>query len=100
MRYVLYVYAPDDVVSPAYQLESSEPFLMFQRGDIINPRTWPPFHSAPFGKNDANLYGLVLRVTGLEHLLYETRAGDEAVLRQHTLRVYTTAVEDVEESRS
>jgi hypothetical protein len=98
-RYILYIYAPDEVSVPAYRVESDGPFLTFQRGDLINPRTWPPNSSAPFTKSDANPHGLVLRVTGVEHLLYETPGGLEGSLNQHTIRVYTAAAADVEGSR-
>ena len=55
-RYILYVYAPDETAVPAYRVESDGPFLAFRRGDLINPRTWPPNAAAPFTKSDAKVY--------------------------------------------
>jgi hypothetical protein len=96
-RYVLEIYLPGNRgYDVACYMESDEPFLPIQKGDIINPRTWTSHYSsnlrASYGKTK---FGIVLRVSGIEHFIVQTEEG----FSQHKLGIFTEALDDVAESR-
>jgi hypothetical protein len=98
-KYALEIYRPgnrgDDV---ACTIESDEPFLLIQKGDLINPRTWTShYYNNLFSLSDLSgrPHGVVLRVTGIEHFLVQTEQG----FSQHKLGVFTEAVDDTDKAR-
>ena len=84
----LQIFSPGDACDSSLQMDSSTPFMQFQRGDLINPR----FGDA-FSQFD-DLKDKVLRVVNVEHALEEM----ENSIR-HYVRIYTTAVPDRPETR-
>ena len=96
-RYALEIYLPGNAgTDVACSIESDEPFLPVQRGDLINPRTWTAHYSTNLQSHVADRQnGAVLRVTGIEHFIIQRESG----FSQHKLGVFTQAVDDVAESR-
>jgi hypothetical protein len=96
-RYALEVYLPGNLgTDVACSIESDEPFLPIQRGDLINPRTWTAHYSGNLQSHvQEREYGVVLRVTGVEHFILQREVG----FGQHKLGIFTEAVDDVEGSR-
>jgi hypothetical protein len=98
-RYVLEIYLPGNSgYDAACVIESDLPFLQIQKGDFINPRTWPSGYSAnlhAYIDNNKYPYGIVLRVTAIEHFIILKQDG----FTQHKLGIFTEAVDDVAESR-
>ena len=97
-RYVLEIYLPDNPGSDsACLLDSDEPFLTIQKGDLINPRTWNSHYSGNLkASTDQKTYGIVLRVTGAEHFISQREDG---TIIEHRIGIFTEAVEDVAENR-
>ena len=73
-------------------LESDDPFLAIQKGDIINPSTWNLYclDNLEAEYRESN-YGVVLRVTGIEHSLIQRENGS---ISQHKISVFTVPVEN------
>lgn len=98
-RYALEIYLPQNPGSDtACTIEADEPFLPIQRGDLINPRTWTShyFNNLRGSLDEGEYpYGVLLRVTGVEHFLIQREEG----FSQHRLGVFTEAVSDTAESR-
>jgi hypothetical protein len=97
-RYILDIYLPgnsgDDI---ACHMESDDPFLPIQKGDLINPRTWNPHYFSNLRSDvGENPYGIVLRVTGTEHYIIQQE--DES-MSNHRICIFTEAVSDVAENR-
>jgi hypothetical protein len=97
-KYRLEIYPPGnegyDVVC---HIESDEPFLPIQRGDLINPRTWNAQNSGNLQVSHGETeFGIVLRVTGIEHFIVQR---DDNEFSQHKLGVFTEAVDDIAENR-
>lgn len=97
-RYKLEIYPPGnhgyDVVCV---IESDEPFLPIQKGDLINPGAWNAQNSgnlqASHGETE---YGILLRVTGIEHFIHQR---DDEQFSQHKLGIFTEAVDNLPENR-
>jgi hypothetical protein len=78
----------------ACNMESDEPFLPIHAGDFLNPSTWNLYcldsiESAEYRPPGA--YGIVLKVTGIEHSLVQKENG---AISQHKISVYTVPVEN------
>ncbi len=84
----LQIFAPGDADDPPLSIDSSTPFMPFQRGDIFSPRYGDHFSHVDEVK------GKLLRVVTVEHGLQEF---DENI--RHYVRVYTEAVPDDEGAR-
>lgn len=82
-RYQLEIYEPGGARDVRVFFESDTPFQSFQKGDLINPRTW-----------DGDYDGHVLGVVSVEHIIWNSREGVK-----HKLCVFTEKVEDTAESR-
>ena len=96
-QYGLEIYLPgnggDDAVCV---LESDQPFAPFQKGDLINPRSWPSLsHDGVQATVGYFPHGAMLRVTGVEHFLVHTDKG----LVQHKIGVFTEAFDDTAKNR-
>lgn len=98
-KYSLDIYLPGN---PGYDvachIESDDPFLPIQKGDIINPRTWSSHYSSllktSYNESERK-YGIVLRVTGIEHFIMQNEGG----FSQHKLGIFTEAIDDIPETR-
>jgi uncharacterized protein YfbU (UPF0304 family) len=95
--YGLEIYLPgNDGDDAACTLESDQPFAPFQKGDLINPRSWPGHaHDAVRATAGHFPHGALLRVTGIEHFIVHTDKG----LVQHKIGVFTEAVDDTAKNR-
>jgi hypothetical protein len=92
-KYVLEIYQPGEKgFINACSLESDEPFLAIQKGDIINPSTWNLYclDSLEAEYHQSN-YGIVLKVTGVEHFLVQNEDGS---VSQHKITVFVRVVEN------
>lgn len=97
MQYELHIYPPNGIGGDVCGvLQSTQPFMSIQRGDILNPRTWNEHWSQIYTQTPECPHGFLLRVIGLEHQIVQMK--DETITR-HVIMVYTQAVDDVEESR-
>lgn len=97
-RYAIEIYPPNNLgLDVTCRMESEEPFLPIQRGDLINPRTWSKHYYDQLQSYHPSQYGIVLRVIGIEHVIVQEPDGDGFI--HHTLRIYTQAADDLEESR-
>ena len=90
----LQIFAPGDTEDPPLSIDSSTPFMQFQRGDLFNPR-----YGQHFDHLD-ELAGTMLRIVIVEHGILELETSDEmeACIR-HYIRIYTEAVPDDEGAR-
>ncbi len=74
------------------KIESDDTFLAIQKGDILNPSTWNLYCldnlEAEFRESN---YGIVLKVTGIEHSLIQRENGS---ISQHKITVFTVPVEN------
>lgn len=76
----------------ACAMESDEPFLSIQKGDIINPSTWNLYCLDRLeAEYSASSFGIVLKVTGIEHFLVQKEDGS---VSQHRINVFTGLVEN------
>ena len=91
----LQIFAPGDADDPPLSINSSTPFMQFQRGDLFNPR-----YGRHFDHLLDELAGTLLCIVKVEHGIQELEGGDEmeACIR-HYVRVYTEAVPDDEGAR-
>ena len=73
-------------------MESDEPFMGIHVGDTLNPSTWNfyCFDNVQTEYGDS-AYGIVLKVTGVEHLLVQRENG---TISQHKVLVFAVAVEN------
>ena len=95
-RYALEIYLPGNSGSDvACTIESDEPFLPIQRGDLINPRTWTSHYASNLASYRPSQYGILLRVIGIEHFIIQRDEG----FSQHKLGIFTEAVDDLDTSR-
>lgn len=96
-RYAIEIYLPDSEGDEvACLIESDEPFQAIQKGDLINPRSWNSHYSTNLQSSFPNRpHGIVLRVTGIEHFIFQREGG----FSQHKLGVFTRAEDDVADSR-
>lgn len=96
-KYALEIRQPDHAgFVLACSIESDDPFLAIQKGDIINPSTWNLYcFDSIEGEYQASAFGVVLKVTGVEHSLMQREDGS---IRQHKITVYTRPVENNQES--
>lgn len=73
-------------------IESDNAFLAIHKGDIINPSTWnlycPDNLEAEYRESK---FGVVLKVTGIEHSLIQRENGS---ISQHKITVFTVPVEN------
>lgn len=83
-EYTLEIYEPESADDVWVTFSSSEPFLAIGANDIINPGLW----------HNSQAPMKVLRVTNLEHLIWETEAQVK-----HKLLVFTEEVEGTRELR-
>ena len=100
MTYALHIYLPGNSgYDVGATLESEEPFLPIQRGDVINPRTFNS-HYASHARGDVDPeqfpHGIVLRVTGFEHFIVQN---EENEITRHGIGIFTEAIHDVAETR-
>ncbi len=91
----LQIFAPGDAEHAPLSIDSSTPFMQFERGALFNPR---------YGQHFDHLHevaGTLLRIVNVEHGINELEASDdmEACIR-HYIRVYTKAVPDDEQVRT
>lgn len=94
-QYAYEIYGPSDCGADIVgYIESDEPLLPIQRGDLLNPRTWDPHYAEIAYQSGGFKYGTILRVTGFEHFILES-AGHV----KHKVGVFTEAVEDLAENR-
>lgn len=76
----------------ACAIESDEPFLAIHRGDILNPSTWNLYCADSIEADySESRYGVVLKVTGIEHALVQREDGS---IRQHKITVFAVPVEN------
>lgn len=96
-RYALEIYLPDNCgVDVACTVESDEPFLSIQKGDLINPRCWMHHYYENLNSSRPSEFGIRLKVIGVEHFIIQTDHG----FTQHKLGIFSTAVPDLEKARS
>src|SRR4028118_455376 len=92
-KYALEIRQPDEqgyVI--ACSIESDEPFLAIQKGDILNPLSWNLYCFDNLeGEYQMSAYGIVLKVTGIEHSFVQREDGS---ISQHKITVYTKPVEN------
>ena len=95
--YTVEIYLPGNHgYDVACSLESDRPFLTIEKGDLINPRAWNSHYAQNCSADEHPPYGAVLRVTGIEHFLFQA---DDGSLTGHKIGVFTEALSDVAESR-
>jgi hypothetical protein len=77
----------------ACKIESDEPFLSIHTGDFLNPSTWNLYclDNVESDYKEPSTYGVVLKVTGVEHSLVQKENGS---ISQHKISVYTLPVEN------
>lgn len=97
MKYVLEIYPPGgsgrDV---AHTITSDAPFLPISRGDLLNPQLWPEHASSVLDDVRAQFrHGVVLRVTGVEHMISEA----DGRPMTHKVCIFTKAEENIAGSR-
>lgn len=78
-NYQLEIYQPGSVEDVAAYVESDKPFLTVSKGDLLNP-----VDSAAEANSDG-----ILRVVGMEHILWKSGADV-----RHKLCVFTENVEN------
>ena len=94
--YAIDIYLPGNPGTDiACTIESDLPFLPFQKGDLINPRTWTSHYCELLNSYHASEHGTLLRVTGVEHFIHQGETG----FRQHRIGIFTESVDDVAEAR-
>src|SRR5689334_9350498 len=94
--YAIDIYLPGNPGTDiACTIESDLPFLPIQKGDLINPRTWTTHYFELHKSYHESKYGIVLRVTGVEHFIHQGESG----FRQHRIGVFTEALDDLAASR-
>lgn len=81
-RYCIEIYEPESTRDVLVSFYSDDPFLAISQEDAIN--------LAAFPEGQTSLPGC-LRVTRVEHLLFESESG-----AKHKLCVYTARVQDAE----
>lgn len=86
-RYILEVYQPGSMYDALVVVESDMPFMTIQMGDIINPRSFE-------NVVDFLSPGTVLRVVGVEHVIWEGQG-----VAKHKLCVFTKEAPDTAEER-
>jgi hypothetical protein len=95
-RYALEIYLPGNSGRDVTCLiESDEPFLPIQKGDVINPRSWTHHYFETLQSYHPSEFGVLLKVTGVEHFIFQREDG----FSQHKLGIFSVAVDDLEESR-
>ena len=92
-KYVLEICQPDrQGFVTACAIESDEPFLSIQKGDILNPSTWNLYCADSLeAEHRESSFGVVLKVTGIEHALVQREDGS---IRQHKITVFVIPVEN------
>ena len=80
-RYAIEIYEPGSTKNVSGFLESPTPFGAISRGDILNPQSW----NLPKGTPGDPL----LRVTGVEHLMWEANG-----TMKHKILLYTEEAPD------
>ena len=95
VRYVLEIYPPGNFMDVLAAIEAPVPFASVAVGDLINPRAWfGHYRDALERYCPGRKHGVVLRVTGLEHLI---SANGQSFF--HKILIFTEALDDTEESR-
>jgi len=95
--YQLEIYEPGGRDDVACTMKSSQPFGAIHVGDLINPRVWNQHYAGGIQERNPRRYGIVLRVTTVEHMIGQR--GDGTV-NGHKVCVFTEAVDDVRENRA
>jgi hypothetical protein len=97
-KYAIEIYPPGNKgYDTTCLIESNEPFLTISRGDIINPRTWTQhYNDTLYTLYERGQHGIVLKVTGIEHVIIQT---DDDDFSQHRLLIFTEALPDIADSR-
>jgi hypothetical protein len=96
-KYTLEIYSPGSRGSDVTcTIESDEPFMPLQVGDLINPRAWTTDCHHLVNSNNPSKYGVLLKVIGVEHFIFME---DEHGFVGHKLGVFTAAVDDIEDAR-
>lgn len=92
-KYALEICQPDkDGYSTACVIESDDPFLAIQKGDILNPMSWNLYCADSIEAETQHFdYGVVLQVTGVEHSLVQRENGS---ISQHKITIFTLPVEN------
>lgn len=83
-NYILEIYQPNSADDVLITIKSSNPFLSFSRGDLINPRVW----------DHSGLVGSVLEVKNVEHIIYTTN--DQV---KHKVCIFTSEKDDTGQNR-
>ena len=97
MKYNLEIFCPGSFNDVACVMESDSPFLSIHKGDLINPRGWSQGQDNLVDAAQGFQYGIVLRVTGIEHII--SGLPDDPSIARHKVCIFTEALEDVAESR-
>lgn len=85
-KYILEIYAPGNVEESCMTFESDTAFISFNKGDLLNPRT---FDNSTYEGKD------IFKIINIEHMIWKN-AGDI----RHKLCIFTEGVEDTTETRA
>lgn len=92
-KYALEILQPDKQgYVAACRIESDDPFLSIHKGDTLNPSTWNLYcFDNVESEYEESAYGIVLKVTGVEHSLVQR---EDDSISQHKITVFTVPVEN------
>ena len=83
---------------PACILKSAARFPPIFKGDLINPFMWSAHWGAALKERFPSRPGVILRVTGVEHV-FAMHSNDDEHMAGHSLLIYTAAVANTDEER-